>query len=82
MANNFKILIHRNDDNLHMKLVGEFDRASAHQLLNHLRKYCTKFSTIFIHTDCLKELNPFGVGVFNSHLGDLDKDRIRLNFYR
>ena len=80
MADNFKILIHRNDDNLHMKLVGDFDGTSAHQLLNHLRKYCPKFATTFIHTDCLENLIPFGVGVFKSNLNALKKSHIHLIF--
>jgi hypothetical protein len=80
MSANFRILIHRNDDYLHMKLVGDFDGTAAHELLNHIRKYYPKFSTIFVHTNCFRELVPFGVGVFNSHLGDLDKNRLRLVF--
>jgi hypothetical protein len=80
MSSNFKILIHKKDDNLHMKLVGDFDGTSAHQLLNHIRKFHRKFPTIFVHTNCLKELIPFGVGVFNSLLRDLDRNRIRLVF--
>ncbi len=80
MSSNFKILVHTNDNKLHMKLFGDFDGTSAHQLLNHIKKLHQKFPTIFVHTNCLKELIPFGVGVFNSHLGDLDRNRIRLVF--
>ncbi|MFZ0451694.1 MAG: hypothetical protein WAL98_20850 [Desulfatiglandaceae bacterium] len=80
MASNFRVLIHRNDDNLHLKLVGDFDGTSAYELLDYIRKHYPKFSTIFIHTDCLKRLIPFGVSVFNSHLGGLDKKRMRLVF--
>jgi hypothetical protein len=80
MSSNFKILIHTNDDKLHMKLVGDFDGTSAHQLLNHIKKFHPKFRTIFVHTNCLKELIPFGVGVFKSHLGNLDRNRKGLVF--
>ena len=80
MANNFRILVHRNDDNLHMKLIGDFDGSSANELLNHIRKNCQKFSIIFIHTGCVEKLIPFGVGVFKSNLNDLKKRHIHLVF--
>jgi hypothetical protein len=82
MADNFKILIHRNDDNVHMKLSGDFDKSSAYELLNHLRKCCPKFATIFIHTDCLKRVIPFGLGVFRHNLSELYTKHIRSYFYR
>ncbi|MBW2096844.1 MAG: hypothetical protein JRI80_18435 [Deltaproteobacteria bacterium] len=80
MAENFKILIHRNDDNLHLKLVGDFDGSSAHQLLNQLMKYSPKFSTTFINTDCLGNLIPFGLSVFKNNLNPLKKRRFHLIF--
>ena len=80
MASNFRILIHQNDDNIHMKLMGDFDGSSAHELLNHLGNCCPKFATIFIHTDCLKRVIPFGLGVFKSKLNDLNTKHIRLVF--
>jgi hypothetical protein len=36
MASNFKILVHRNSENLHLKLTGDFDGTSAQKLLNAL----------------------------------------------
>ena len=68
MSSNFKILLHSNDDNLHMKLFGDFDGTSAYELLSHIGKSCPKFTTIFIHTDCLKKMIPFGLGVFKNNL--------------
>jgi hypothetical protein len=72
VSSNFKILLHRNDDNLHMKLSGDFDGTSAYELLNHIGKSCLKFTTIFIHTDCLKKLIPFGLGVFKNNLSNVN----------
>jgi len=80
VADNFKILIHRNDNNLHMKLIGDFDGTSAYELLSYIGKSCPRFATVFIHTDCLKRLAPFGLGVFKSKLSDLDTKHIRLIF--
>lgn len=34
MAANFRISTHRNSENLHLKLYGDFDGTSAHELIN------------------------------------------------
>lgn len=73
MAVNFKITIQRRNGRLHMKLKGDFDGTSAHQLLDHLRKHRMKCSTIFVHTDSLENLIPFGVEVFKNNVNDLKK---------
>ena len=59
MASNFKIAIHRNDENLHLKLMGDFDGSSAQDLLNGLKKHCHGISRVFIHTNCLKYVHAF-----------------------
>ena len=33
MAANFRILVHRNSDNLHLRPIGDFDGASAFELV-------------------------------------------------
>jgi len=38
MPCSFKILAHRNSDNLHLKLEGDFDGRSALELINYLKK--------------------------------------------
>jgi len=68
MASNFKILSHRNSDNLHLKLIGDFDGTSAHQLLNLLIKNSLAASKIFIHTDCVRSFVPIGRSVFRNNL--------------
>ena len=37
MASNFEISIHRNSENLHVKMVGDFDGNSVHELLDILK---------------------------------------------
>ena len=39
MATNFRILIDQNGIDLHLKLSGDFDGSSAHQVLNVLEQY-------------------------------------------
>ena len=68
MAQNFRIAVHRNSDNLHLKLVGDFDGSSAQQLLNVLKKGSHGATKVFIHTDCLRNIHPFGRNVFRSHM--------------
>jgi len=64
MASNFRILFHRNSDNLHLKLMGNFDGSSAHQLINTLKEQNRNVSKIFIHTCNLSSIDPFGLEVF------------------
>ena len=80
MASNFKILTHRNDENIHLKLMGDFDGSSAHELLHKLRRCCPRFAGIFVHTECLKKVEPFGVGVLRNNLNEFNKKQIRLVF--
>ncbi len=71
MAMNFRITVHQNSDNLHLKLDGDFDGSSAYLLLNTIEKRCRLASKAFIHTNGLKQVEPFGSSVFRNHLGDL-----------
>lgn len=68
MASNFKILFHRNAENLHLKLYGDFDGSSAWELINGLKRTCYGISRIFIHTNCLKHVHPFGREVLQKNL--------------
>lgn len=72
MATNFKILVHRNSDNLHLKLLGDFDGSSAHQLVNALKKNCVGACSVFIHTSGLKNIYPFGQDIFQNNLHSLN----------
>jgi hypothetical protein len=80
MAADFRILIHRNSDNLHLKLMGDFDGTSAHEVLNALKKNCRGASKVFIHTSCLKHIHPFGRNVFHNNLDILNRQPFLLAF--
>ncbi len=64
MARNFRILIHRNSDNLHLKLIGNFDGSSACELINIMASKLSKSEKIFIHTSSLSAVHPFGKALF------------------
>jgi anti-anti-sigma regulatory factor len=68
MAGNFKISVCRNNHTLHVKLMGDFDGTSAHQLLNCLKKHCNGSLKIVIHTDCLRRIDTFGRDLFRQNL--------------
>ncbi len=74
MAENFRIAFHRSCENLHVKLFGDFDGSSAHQLLDALKSRWAGVLRVFIHTSCLRNIEPFGRDVFRNN-PDLKKAR-------
>jgi anti-anti-sigma regulatory factor len=81
MATNFKISVHRNGENLHLKLRGDFDGTSAHDLLTALNKYTNQSTVrVFIHTSCLSMLYPFGLYVFHCNFSSIKGKSLELVF--
>ena len=80
MAKNHKIFVHRNSENIHMKLVGDFDGSLAYELLNLLKENCTAVPKIFIHTNCLRTVNSFGRQVFHKNFNHIDSQSTQLLF--
>ena len=56
MPSNFRLLVHPNSENLHIKLIGDFDASAATALLESLQKHRPHFKRIFIHTSCLNTI--------------------------
>jgi anti-anti-sigma regulatory factor len=80
MATNFRISTHRNGEELHLKLVGDFDGTSAHELLDVLKKRADHASRVFIHTGSLRNIHPFGLNVFHANLDVLKGRSVRFEF--
>lgn len=80
MAANFRICVHRNSENLHLKLMGDFDGSSACELLNMLEKSASGVYRIIIHTGCLKHIHPFGRDTFQENLRRLKNDTAPILF--
>jgi hypothetical protein len=80
MAKNFRIFTHKNDENLHLRLMGDFDGTSAHVVLDALKRDCSCCSRVFIHTSCLRNIHPLGLKVFSNNLGLLKGKPIELLF--
>jgi len=67
MVSNFRIFCHQNSDNLHLKLMGEFDGSSAYELIDTLKKYSGFARKVFIHTCSLSSVHSFGMDVFQNN---------------
>ena len=80
MASNFKIFSHQNGDNLHLKLVGDFDGSSAWELLNVLKKRTKNVFRVIIHTNSLKSIYPFARETFRQNLSNMNRRSFRILF--
>ena len=67
MAVNFQIFFQTNKESLFIKLGGDFDGSSAHELLNALKERGPNFYHIHIDTNDLKTIYPFGRDVFEKN---------------
>jgi hypothetical protein len=67
MASNFRIYCHQNSDNLHLKLLGDFDGTSAYELIRTLERYHENGGKVFIHTCALSSVHPFALEVFQKN---------------
>jgi hypothetical protein len=73
MASNFKFFSYPTRDSLHLELFGDFDGSSAKELINALVDYGTDFFQIFIDTNNLKTIHPFGRKVFLKSFSTISK---------
>ena len=80
MAVNFRISTHRNSDNLHLKLMGDFDGTSACEVFNIIKENSTAVRKVFVHTGSVKEIYPFGRDTFQKRMSDLTRHSIRILF--
>jgi hypothetical protein len=80
MAKNFKVFVHRNSENVHLKLTGDFDGTSAYELLDVMKRNSFRASRVFIHTESLKQIEPFGREVFRNNLNAVKTTSLRVSF--
>lgn len=80
MAQNFSITIIETGKNINLKLTGDFDGSSALELIYVMNNCLTTHDKIFINTDYLILIEPFGVNVFRYNLGLLSKHSERFVF--
>jgi hypothetical protein len=65
---------------VHIELVGNFDGASALELIFFMNKCFSKNKKVFINTDFLCSIESFGINVFRYNIGFLIKYRNRFEF--
>ena len=80
MASNFKIYILKNRESIHLRLTGDFDGSSAHELINILKEHGNSFWDIYIDTNELKMIHPFGRDAFQKNLNGIKKQLSNLIF--
>jgi hypothetical protein len=80
MASSFRIVMHENSENLHLRLVGDFDGSSACELLEVLKNKAYAVQKVFVHTSGLGEIHPFGQGVFEKRTSELRKELPKIYF--
>jgi hypothetical protein len=69
MESSLQILVHRNDNYLQLKLLGDLDGPSAYQLVGTINEHLIiPTETLIIHTSGLKNIEPLGRSVFQTYL--------------
>jgi len=80
MASNFQISSFKTNYNLHLKLYGDFDVNSAQELTNILLTQGVGYWDIFIDTNDLETINPFGRDTLQMNLSNFKKQLNNLFF--
>ena len=80
MAENFKILVHRSSESVHLKLIGDFDAVSADDLFCAVKKNIMGAGRIFVHTNGLESIHAFDRTTFRNNLSTIVGSAVRLVF--
>ncbi len=67
----FKILIHKCSGSLHLKLMGDFDKFSALELISFIEKNAVNVNRVFIHTSGLRHVQSFGKELVRKYLASI-----------
>ncbi len=82
MASNFRISARRNKHNLRLKLRGDFDGTSCHELINTIKNKGRHYKIIVIDTGNLGNIYPFGLTIWEKNLSGIKNTRLRLIIIR
>ncbi len=82
MGKKFKIFKHRQSENLHLKLTGEFNDMSVCELIDVLRDNYNDVMKVFVHTNNLNRISTSNMGrdVFNKNIKDLSDNSFNIQF--
>ena len=73
MASSFHIISYNFKDTLYLRLFGNLDEGSANELINTLTKNGNGFWDIFIDTNHLETIHPFGKDAFQKNFSSIKK---------
>lgn len=68
MSSNFRMSVHRWDDNLKINVMGDFDESSANELINALQHYAQGVRVAFIRTGGLKRIRKRAKAAFHNYM--------------
>ena len=71
MASNSKIISHKFENIHSLRLTGDFDEGSVHELINTLTKHDTGCGDIFRDTNELKKIHSFDRNIFQNNLDSI-----------
>ena len=80
MASNFHISSFKTKGNLHLKLYGDFDVNSAQELTNTILTHGVGYWDIFIDTNDLETIHPFGRVAFKMNIRNF-KEKLNNLFF-
>lgn len=80
MALNFRIFHLKGKDSVHLTLNGDFDGASAFELINAVKQCSSNIDHVFVNTNGIKTVHPFGTSVLYNNLPDLTNQPFNLVF--
>ena len=80
MSSNFNYFSYRIGGSLHIQLFGDFDGSSACELINAIGDYGADFFQIFIDTNDLQTIYPFGRKVFQKRFSAISKKACNIIF--
>jgi hypothetical protein len=80
MASNFGIAVDKISDGFGLKLAGDFDATSAYELIYAIKKLPEEALRIYVYTNCLKNIYPFGLDIFHKFMRSLNGQSARIVF--
>jgi len=80
MTSDLRIIVHHSSFSLHLKLLGNFDKASALELLQLMKKNALGVQRVFIHTNGLKDIHPSGCNIFANFFSEVNCSSFQLLF--
>jgi anti-anti-sigma regulatory factor len=80
MASNFGIAVDKNSDGFGLKLAGDFDATSAYELIYAIKKLPGKTIKVYIYTNELKDIHPFGLDIFHKFMRSVNGQSAKIVF--